>query len=161
MNCEDCGGKMSKLKYLHFDELVAYSISEYVPCDIHNYKTWLLSLNEKDLILTYFRREDDSGIKEKYYLRLIEKKTNQGIKLKGLSKIFKYEVGEIVYAVKENIFSSITTYKILPINVQVDKIIRDYCENKEKFDIDNLNKIITKELGQKPIHKVTVSGETD
>jgi hypothetical protein len=148
MNCDYYGGKMSKLKYLHYDELEAYSMSEYVPCDIQNYKTWLLSLNENDLVLTHFRREDDSGIKEKYYLRLIEKKTKKGIKLKGLSKIFKYEVGEIVYAMKENIFSSITTYKILPINVQVNKIIRDYCENKEKFDIDNLNKIITMELRQ-------------
>jgi len=149
VDCDYCGGKMIKLKYLQYNELEAYLMSEYMPSDIENYKAWLMSLNENDLILTSFRREDYSGIKVKYYLRLIEKKTKIGIKLKRLSKIFKYEVGEIVYGKKEDIFSPVTTYKILPINEQVDKIIRDYCINGEKFDIDILNKIITKELWQK------------
>lgn len=146
MDCNYCGGKMTKLKYLHRNELEAYLIGEYVPGDIGNYKAWLMSLNENGLILTQFRSEDNNGIKEKYYLRLIEKKTNKGIKLRGLSKIFKYEMGEIVYANKGYQFSSITTYKILSVNGKVDKIIRDYCKNEEEFDIDKLNKIITKEL---------------
>lgn len=146
MDCDYCGGKMVKFKYLQHNELEAYLTSEYMPTDIESYKEWIMSLNENDLLLTSFRREDDRGIKVKYYLRLIEKKTKNGIKLKRLSKIFKYESGEIVYGKKENRFSIVTTYKILPINGQIDKIIRDYCKNGEKFDIDDLNKIITREL---------------
>lgn len=146
MDCSCCGGKLTKLKYLHYDELEAYLMREYVPGDIEKYEDWLMALNENDLILTLFRREDYSGVKEKYYLRLVEKKTKNGIKLKKLSKTFKYETGELIYGKKENMLSLMTTYKILPITEQVDKIIRDYCKNAEKFDIDSLNKIVTKAL---------------
>ncbi len=148
MDCNYCGGKMTKLKYLHYEELEGYLMNEYVPSVERDYKEWLMLLNENDLILTCFRREDYTGIKEKYYLRRIEKKTVKGIKLKGLSKIFKYEDGKIAYGTKDKIYSILTTYKVLPITRQVDKVIRDYCKSGEKFDIDNLNKIITKELSQ-------------
>ncbi|MDD3138330.1 MAG: hypothetical protein PHX08_05075 [Lachnospiraceae bacterium] len=149
MNCSCCGGKMTKLKYLHYEEIETYLMSEYVQGDIENYKDWLMSLHENDLILTRFRKEEDRGIKDKYYLRLIEKKTKNGIKLKKLSKIFKYEDGKVIYENKVGDFSSRATYTILPINIQVDIIIRDYCKNNEKFDIDKLNKIITSLLSQK------------
>ena len=69
-----------------------------------------------------------------------------GLKLKKLSKTIKYETGELIYGKKKNDFSLITTYKIFSITEKVDKIVRDYCKNTIEFDIDNLNKLITKAL---------------
>jgi hypothetical protein len=68
---------MMKLKYLHYEEIEDYLMSEYVPGKIESYRDWLLSVQERDFILTRFRKEDDRGIKDKYYLRLIEKKTKR------------------------------------------------------------------------------------
>jgi hypothetical protein len=144
MDCSSCGGKLVKAKYLNYEELQGYLSMEYIASDIENYKDWLMSLEENDLVLTCFKRKDYKGVKEKYYLRLVEKKTKAGLKLKKLSKTFKFETGELVYGKNEDIFSSMTTYKILLITEHVDKIIRDYCKNEDEFDIDNLNKIITK-----------------
>ncbi|MEN8906065.1 MAG: hypothetical protein ABF289_08935 [Clostridiales bacterium] len=146
MDCNNCGGKMVKLKYLKHSDLKNYLIHEYKPSLIENYNEWLKSLNENDLVVTLFKREQYNGIKEKYYLRLVEKKTKNGLKLKRLSKIFKFDSGELIYGEKENTFSIITTYKIYPITEEVDILIRDYCSNTEIFDIDNLNKIITKSI---------------
>lgn len=142
--CIKCGGKMVKMKYLFFDEIAPYLLNENMPGAIGKYEEWLRDLKENDLVLTLFRREDPfTGIKEKYYLRVVEKKTKNGIKLKGLTRIFDYEKGEILYRSKDN-FSPTTIYKIIPINEKADKIIREYSKDKELFDIDELNKIITK-----------------
>lgn len=149
MDCKCCGGKMTKLKYLHYEDLETYLMSDYVPGNIEVYREWLMSLHESDLILTRFQIEDDRSMKDKYYLRLIEKKTRNGIKLKRLVKIFNYEDGQVVYENKVGNISSIATYKIFPINIRVDMVIRDYCKNEEKFDIDKLNKIITSLFVQK------------
>lgn len=146
MKCSDCGGKMVKWKYLQYEELETYLLSELKRSgNIGNYEEWLRALNENDLVLTSFKRKDYNGIKEKYYLRVVEQISQTGIKLRRLTRIFRYEVGEIEYG-KKDVFASITTYKIIPIDEQVDKIIRNYCKDKEQFDIDKLNKIITKAL---------------
>lgn len=146
LKCSNCGGKMVKWKYLHYEELEAYLLSELKwSGNIVNYEEWLRALKQNDLVLTLFRRENFSGIKEKYCLRVVEQTTKAGIKLRHLTRIFRYEVGEIEYGKKDKI-NLITTYKIVSINEQVDKIIRDYCKDKEQFDIDKLNKIVTKAL---------------
>ena len=146
MKCSNCGGKMVKWKYLHYEELEAYLLSELKwSGNIGNYEEWLRALKQNDLVLTLFRRENFSGIKEKYYLRVVEQTTKTGIKLRHLTRIFRYEVGEIEYGKKDK-FNLVTTYKIVSINEQVDKIIRDYCKDKDQFDIDKLNKIVTKAL---------------
>ena len=146
MKCSNCGGKMVKWKYLHYEELEAYLLSELKwSGNIVNYEEWLRALKQNDLVLTLFRRENFSGIKEKYCLRVVEQTTKAGIKLRHLTRIFRYEVGEIEYGKNDKI-NLITTYKIVSINEQVDKIIRDYCKDKEQFDIDKLNKIVTKAL---------------
>lgn len=147
MECRKCGGKMTKLKYLLYEELESYLLSEYKPGNIEQYDAWLRSLNENDVVLTLFLREDYSGVKEKYYLRVVEKKTKNGIKLKKLSRTFEYATGEIVYTYgEEGRCSSKTTYRICPVDEKTDSIIRDYCKNKEQFDIDKLNKMITNAL---------------
>jgi len=142
MDCINCGGKMTKLKYLHYEELEDYLLHEHKSGNIEQYEKWLTSLKENDAVLTLFQREDFFEIKKKYYLRVVEKKTKSGIKLRGLSRLFKYESGEITYG-KEGKFSPVTTYKIYPIDERIDNIIRDYCKNREQFDIDKLNRLIT------------------
>lgn len=142
MYCKHCGEKMVKLKYLYYEELETYLSSEYKPNLIENYEEWLRSLKAGDLVLTSFKREEYGNAKVKYYLRVVEETTKKGIKLGKLTKVFKYEVGEIVYRQKEGDYP-ITTYKILPINEQVDRVIRDYCKDRDAFDIERLNKMIT------------------
>lgn len=95
-----------------------------------------------------FKREDYNGIKEKYYLRVVERTTKTGIKLRHLTRTFKYETGEVVYG-KEDEFAPTTTYKIIAIDEQVEKIVRNYCKDKEQFDIDKLNRIISNALSEK------------
>ncbi len=146
MECNCCGRKMVKAKYLHLDELEDFLKVEYTLPRIQNYAEWLNTLNENDLVITLFQRKSFNGLKKKYYLRLVEKRMKTGIKLKRLSKTFKYETGELIYGKPDDILSIMTTYKILPITEDVDKIIRRYCKNGEKFDIDNLNEIISKNL---------------
>lgn len=135
---------MTKFKYLCFEEIEAYILREYKPADAQQYEEWLMSLDENDPVLTILRTENSSGLKEKHYLRVVEKTTKDGLKLKWLSKIFKYKTGEIVYG-KKGEFSQLATYKIMPISYQVYNLIREHCKNKDQFDIDKLNKIITKE----------------
>lgn len=137
---------MVKWKYLHYEELAACLLSKLELSDnIGNYEEWLRELKQNDLVLTLFRREDFIGIKEKYYLRVVEQISETGIKLRNLKRIFRYELGEIEYG-KRDKFEPVTTYRIVPIDEYIDKIIRNYCEDKEQFDIDKLNKIITKAL---------------
>jgi hypothetical protein len=148
MDCSRCGGKMVKLKYMHLEELSDYLKNEFI-LNLNkpdNYNEWLKTLNENDLVLTSFIRKDRHKTKRKYYLRLVEKTTKKGIKLKKLSKIFKFDTGELIYGNEDNMFSIKTTYKIIPIDEKMDKLIKTYCKSEENFDIDNLNKIITKEL---------------
>ena len=146
MDCKCCGGKMVKAKYLHSEELEGYLEEEYTFRHIEDYGEWLKSLNENDLVLTLFKRQEYSGVKQKYYLRLVEKKTKNYLKIKKLSKTFKFTTGELVYGNPDDRHSFSTIYKIFPITEQVDKIIREYCKSGECFDIDELNKIITKTL---------------
>lgn len=146
LECSNCDGKMVKWKYLHYEELENYLLNENkMSADMRPYEEWLRTLQENDVVLTLFKREDYSGIKEKYYIRVVERTTKNGIKLRHLTKIFRYGAGEIAYR-KGNPFPSTTIYKIVPIDKQVDKIIRKYCKDEEEFDIDKINKIITRTL---------------
>lgn len=113
--------------------------------DIEDYFDWLKTLKPGEFILTLLRRESYSGVTEKYYLRVVEKTSETGIKLRNLSKIFGYEDGETVHG-KDDINAPTAVYKIVAINKHIDSIIRDYCKDKELFDIDKLNKIISKEF---------------
>ena len=76
MNCNCCGGKMVKGKYLHYEELEGYLVRKYTRDHIENYRDWLMSLEENDLVVTSFKRQGYNGLKEKYYLRLVEKNKN-------------------------------------------------------------------------------------
>ena len=58
MDCKCCGGKMVKAKYLHFEELEGYLEEEYTFRHIEDYGEWLKSLNENDLVLTLFKRQE-------------------------------------------------------------------------------------------------------
>ncbi|MGL5435677.1 MAG: hypothetical protein ACRDBO_09820 [Lachnospiraceae bacterium] len=98
MECSCCGGKMVKWKYFQYEELQAFLLSKNrQSVNIGNYSEWLRTLKADELVLTSFRREDYNGIKEKYYLRVVERTTKTGIKLKHLTRIFKYEKGQIVW----------------------------------------------------------------
>lgn len=148
MDCTHCGGKMTKFKYLKFEEIEAYISSEYKSAAPQQYEEWLMSLNENDVVLTILRTERFDWVKEKYYLRMVEKTTKNGLKLRWLSKIFKYSTGETAYGKKGKV-SQLATYKIMAIDNTVYNLIREYCENEEQFDIDKLNKIITNTLQEK------------
>ena len=92
-------------------------------------------------------REEFGKVRKKYYIRIIEKKTAKGIKLKKLSKVFSFANGEIYYGSSIELIK--TVYKIVPISPKIDEVIRGYCQNqgnKKNFDIDILNKIIMNEL---------------
>ena len=146
MKCSNCGGKMVKFKYLQYEELESYLSNENRQLDdIEDYFDWLKMLKPGEFVLTLLRRESYSGATEKYYLRVVEKTSEAGIKLSNLNKIFRYEEGEAVYG-KDNKNAPTATYKIVAINKHIDSIIRDYCRDKEQFDIDKLNKIISKEI---------------
>lgn len=146
MKCGKCGGKMVKWKYMNYNELEVYLLSEGKRSySMGTYEEWLKLLHENDLVLTLLKREDYNGIKEKYYVRVVERITGRGIKLRHLTTIFNYDTGEIVYG-EEDAFAPITTYKIVPMDKEIDEIIRNYCKNEEEFDIDQLNKIITRNV---------------
>lgn len=68
------------------------------------------------------------------------------MKLKKLSKIFKYDTGTLVYGKDEGMFSIKTIYKILPVDEVINREINEYCTNTEEFDIDKLNKMITNKI---------------
>ncbi|MCD7966252.1 MAG: hypothetical protein LUG90_10870, partial [Clostridiaceae bacterium] len=89
------------------------------------------------------KRKDSRGKKEKYYIRVVEKITKNGIKLKHLTKIFRYDTGEARYE-GESRFAQTAIYKIVPMDESVDRAIRNYCKDEVNFDIDELNKLITK-----------------
>lgn len=147
MRCVCCGSKMEKFKYLHYEELEDYLLREFQERDSQQYEDWLRSLDKDDVVLTLFQREDGREMKKHYYCRVVEKKTKTGIKLRGLSRVFKFTSGEIVY--RNEIIT--TTYRICPINQAADKVIRDYCGSVEEalFDIDRLNGLLTSTLLQK------------
>lgn len=146
MKCGKCGGKMVKWKYMNYNELEVYLLSEGKRSySMGTYEEWLKLLHENDLVLTLLKREDYNGIKEKYYVRVVERITGRGIKLRHLTTIFNYDTGEIVYG-EEDEFVPKTTYKIDPMDKEIDEIIRNYCKNEEEFDIDQLNKIITRNV---------------
>ena len=137
---------MEKLKYLKLDELSDYLIKPFVENTIGDYSEWLRSLNENDIVLTLFDRIQFKKKMQKYYLRIVEKKTKNGLKLKRLSKIFKYDTGTLVYGKDEGMFSIKTIYKILPIDEEINREIKEYCTNTKEFDIDELNKMITNKI---------------
>ena len=56
MECNCCGEKMEKLKYLKLDELSDYLVKPFVENTIGDYSEWLRSLNENDVVLTLFDR---------------------------------------------------------------------------------------------------------
>lgn len=56
MDCNCCGGKMVKLKYLKLDELSDYLVKPFVENTIEDYSEWLRSLDENDVVLTLFER---------------------------------------------------------------------------------------------------------
>lgn len=146
MKCSKCGGEMVKWKYMEYEELEAYLLGERRALnDGQTYEEWLRTLRENDIVLTLLRREDYKGVKEKYYVRVVERTTRNGVKLRHLTKIFRYGVGETVYGKEKENFPT-AVYKIVPMDEQSDQIIRDYCKNKEEFDIDKLNKMITRAL---------------
>lgn len=146
MKCGNCSGKMVKFKYLKYEEMQFYLSNESrQPDDIGDYFDWLKTLKPGEFVLTLLRRENYSGVTEKYYLKVVEKATETGIKLRNLSKIFRFEDGEAVYG-KDDKVAPKATYKIVAINTHIDSVIRDYCKDKEQFDIDKLNKIISKEI---------------
>ena len=60
-----------------------------------DYFNWLKTLKPGEFVFTLLRRETYSGVTEKYYLRVVEKISETGIKLKNLSKIFRYEEGDV------------------------------------------------------------------
>ena len=144
MDCNKCGGKMEKFKYMKYSEIEGFLNNEYVSPPKCTYIKWLKLLNEMDLVKTEFIRKSFGKTTTKYYLRIIENKKRTGIKLRHLSKTFKYETGTITYGENTNkgIF---TSYKILPIYEIEDRIIRKYCNESEEFDIDTLNNLITLE----------------
>lgn len=144
MECQDCGGKMKKFKYLEISDIEHYITSDFVPVSKHGYKKWLKNLNENDLVKTEFIRKQYGKVNVKYYLRLVEKKLRTGIKLKRLTKTFKFETGMISYGEDTDI-SIFTSYKIYPIQDFENELIRNYCRLTEIFDIDSLNKLITEE----------------
>ena len=146
MDCNCCGGKMVKLKYLKLDELSDYLVKPFVENTIEDYSEWLRSLDENDVVLTLFERIEFQKKRQKYYVRIVEKKTKNGLKLKKLSKIFKYDTGTLVYGKDEGMFSIKTIYKILPVDEVINREINEYCTNTEEFDIDKLNKMITNKI---------------
>ena len=144
MKCNNCGGKMVKWKYLNSEEMETYLLSEEKRSDsVGTYEEWLRSLHTDELVLTSLKRINLSGVKEKYYVRVIEKTTKNGIKLKHLTKIFCYGTGEVRYE-GESRFDPTAIYKVLPIDETIDKVIRNYCKDEVNFDIDVLNNLITK-----------------
>ena len=144
MKCNNCGGKMVKWKYLNSEEMETYLLSEEKRSDsVGTYEEWLRSLHADELVLISLKRKDFSGVKEKYYVRVIEKTTKNGIKLKHLTKIFCYGTGEVRYE-GESRFAPTAIYKVLPIDETIDKVIRNYCKDEVNFDIDVLNNLITK-----------------
>ncbi|WP_373265681.1 hypothetical protein [Hungatella hathewayi] len=144
MKCNNCGGKMVKWKYLNSEEMEIYLLSEEKRSDsAGTYEEWLRSLHADELVLTSLKRIDFSGVKEKYYVRVVEKTTKNGIKLKHLTKIFRYGTGEVRYEGKSR-FAPTAIYKILPIDETIGKVIRNYCKDEVNFDIDVLNNLITK-----------------
>ena len=144
MKCNNCGGKMVKWKYLDYEEMETYLLSEEKQsASAGTYEEWLRSLHADELVLTSLKRIDFSGEKEKYYVRVVEKTTKNGITLKHLTKIFRYGTGEVRYEGKSR-FAPTAIYKILPIDETIGKVIRNYCKDEVNFDIDVLNNLITK-----------------
>jgi len=48
MECISCGGKMTKLKYLHYEEREDYLLHGYKASNIEQYEKWLIStINRK------------------------------------------------------------------------------------------------------------------
>ncbi|PXX55799.1 hypothetical protein DFR60_10273 [Hungatella effluvii] len=136
MKCNNCGGKMVKWKYLDYEEMETYLLSEEKQsASAGTYEEWLRSLHADELVLTSLKRIDFSGEKEKYYVRVVEKTTKNGIKLKHLTKIFRYGTGEVRYEGKSR-FAPTAIYKILPIDETIGKVIRNYCKDDVNFDID-------------------------
>ena len=147
MDCNNCGGKMVKAKYMDFEELSVCLKKEFKKNEFEDYSEWLKTLNENDLVLTEFVRDEFGKVKKKYYIRIVEKKTGKGIKLKKLSKIFSFDSGEIHYG--SSIALIKTVYKIVPISQEIDRVIREYYKNQGEevtFDIEKLNKIVTSEI---------------
>lgn len=135
---------MVKWKYLDYEEMETYLLSEEKQsASAGTYEEWLRSLHADELVLTSLKRIDFSGEKEKYYVRVVEKTTKNGIKLKHLTKIFRYGTGEVRYEGKSR-FAPTAIYKILPIDETIGKVIRNYCKDEVNFDIDVLNNLITK-----------------
>lgn len=144
LKCNNCGGKMVKWKYLDYEEMETYLLSEEKQsASAGTYEEWLRSLHADKLVLTSLKRIAFSGEKEKYYVRVVEKTTKNGIKLKHLTKIFRYGIGEVRYEGKSR-FAPTAIYKILPIDETIGKVIRNYCKDEVNFDIDVLNNLITK-----------------
>ena len=74
MECNCCGGKMVKAKYLHLDELEDFLKVEYTPPRTQNYAEWLKTLNENDLVITRLFQRNYCKVKimqEKYFYEVL------------------------------------------------------------------------------------------
>jgi hypothetical protein len=145
MECQKCGGQMKKFKYMEISDIEDFLTLDFVPAPKRGYKKWLNTLDSNDLVKTEFIRKEFGKVKVKYYIRLVDKKIRTGIRLKRLTKTFKFDTGMISYGEDSNT-SIYTSYKIYPIQDFENELIRDYCSSTDIFDIDKLNKLLTEEI---------------
>jgi hypothetical protein len=151
MECKVCGGELKKYKYMKKDDFKKYIEINFEDKELKSYEDFLLNLNADEFVLTRFTRTYDQKVTVKYYIRIIEVIKKEGIKLKGLAKYFNLCNGELIYNFDNTIhinYVNNTIYKILKINSNTDRIIRDYYNTNVNFDIVELNKIISKSFNE-------------
>lgn len=148
IKCRKCGGELKKVEMVEYEDIEKFlenrreikNIDELMPEDlvIINFDSQMGEIFEKP-------------VNKKAYLRKVEKKDKNGIKIKGLSKYFDVENGEMRINAKEPRFDTEVKYKIKIIDAEDEKIIKEGISKKEEYKLDRIVKRLTEKRKKEEI----------
>lgn len=148
MKCRKCGGELKKVEMVEYEDIMKFIESSRVIRNIDE-------LIPEDLVIIKFDSKMgeifEKPIKQKAYLRKVERKDKKGIKIKGLSKYFDTEKGEMKIIAKDPRFDTEVKYKIKIIDAEDMKIIKECIAKKEEYKLDKIVKRLTEKRKREEI----------
>lgn len=140
LKCKKCGGELKKVEMVEYEEIKHFMEIER---EIESIKELMV----EDMVVILFNQkfgiEWEKPENKKAYLRKVERIDKKGIKIKGLSKYFDIEKGEMKIASKDSRYLPETTYKIKIIDEEEKGIIKAGITSKENYKLTDIVKKLT------------------
>jgi len=141
LKCKECGEEFKKVEMIEYEEIAKYIGSERKAKKIEE-------LKPEDVVIILFDRKmmllsEEKPTSKKSYLRKVEKIDKKKIKIKGLSKYFDKEYGEMKIVPDEPDFGAYVNYKIKIIDEEEENILRVGISEREKYNLTEIIKKLT------------------